>query len=319
MAEKGLTKATEYISLKQLPVIDERLREVKEKWELVAQDAETLVATDDNFKEVKAMRANMRKEFSDVDSVYKKIKKAYMEPWEALDKTYRECIKDPFDRADASLKGKIDSISAERIAQKTDELFKYYEEYRQSLGLDAELAKASRAGIKIGLSDSMKSLKDQAKKFLDGIDSDIKMIDTLEDRDEIYVEYRMSLNVSDAVTKVNERHRLAEEQRRRREAEEAERANAEKARAAVEALVGDDGENATVGECVVEKEEDEPLVAPTAKAPAEDQEAVSDEIHVSAVKVYSTAFRVSGTLDMLRKLKAFLEDGGYQYESLKEE
>jgi len=307
MSNKELATVGEYITLKQLPVIDERLREVKDKWELTAQDAESLVATDENFKEVKAIRANIRKEYAEVESIYKRIKKAYMEPWDALDKTYRECIKEPFDRADASLKKKVDEISDERIIQKKKELFKYYDEYRQSLGLDAELAKPDRSGIKVGLSDSMKSLKDRAKAFLDGIDSDIKMIDTLEDRDEIYVEYRMSLNVTDAVTRVNERHRLAEEQKLKREAEEAKREAYQKAREAVEGPP----EEVYVAQEEAE-EEDEPLTAPTAEATQEAQEKPAE-------KTYVTAFRVAGTLEMLKELKAFLEDGGYQYESLKEE
>lgn len=305
-----LINAGEYIVLKQLPVIDERLREVKEKWELIAHDAETLVATDENFKEVKAMRASMRKEFSAVDSAYKQIKKSYMEPWEALDKTYKECIKEPYERADASLKSKVDAIADERIIQKKKELFKYYEEYRQSLGLDAEIARPDRSGIKVGLSDTMKSLKEQAKEFLDGIDSDIKMIDTLEDRDEIYVEYRMSLNVTDAVTKVNERHKAAEELKRRREAELAEQEARQKANEIAER--SSEGSYETQEEA---QKEEEVLGAPEAKVAPETQETVT----AAQDKVYVTAFRVAGTLDMLKELKAFLENGGYQYESLKEE
>lgn len=313
MENKNLVAVGEYITLKQLPVIDERLREVKEKWELVAKDAETLVATDENFKEVKSMRANIRKEYAELDSAYKKIKKAYMEPWDALDRTYKECIKDPYERADASLKSKVDSISDERILQKKKELFSYYEEYRQSLGLDANIANAERSGIKVGLSDSMKSLKDRARAFLDGIDSDIKMIDTLEDRDEIYVEYRMSLNVTDAVTKVNERHRLADEERRRREAELFKQEERRKAREIAEAT-GEPVEDQYSGSDGA-VEEDEPLQAPVAESFAED----ASEATGTKEKVYVTAFRVSGTLGMLKELKAFLENGGYQYESLKEE
>ena len=62
-------------------------------------------------------------------------------------------------------------------------------------------------------------------------------------------------------------------------------------------------------------EEDEPLQAPAAESFTED----ASEATGTKEKVYVTAFRVSGTLGMLKELKAFLENGGYQYESLKEE
>ena len=33
-------------------------------------------------------------------------------------------------------------------------------------------------------------------------------------------------------------------------------------------------------------------------------------------KIYETTFRVRGTVEMLRALKRYLEEGGYQYESV---
>ena len=308
MAEQSLATVGEYISLRQLPVIDERLRELKDKWLQKAADAKSLAATDENLKEVKALRADMRKEYAEVDSVFKQIKKVYMGPWEELEKTYRECVKGPFEEADAAYKGAVDDITAERVKKLKKDLFKYFEEYRESLGLDSKIADPNKSGIKVNSSDTLASLKKRAKEFLDGIDSDLRMIDTLEDRDEIMVEYRESLNVSDAVTKVNARHKAAEELRIAREQEEAERAEAEAARLAAEALASD-GINTDVSDV---EEEAEVLTPPIAEAIPEEQPAVQ----TASDKVYFTAFRVSGTIEMLKELKAFLVNGGYQFESI---
>ena len=49
----------------------------------------------------------------------------------------------------------------------------YFEEYRDSLGIPADLVSYDRAGIVVTLSASAKSLKTQAKDFLDRIGSDL--------------------------------------------------------------------------------------------------------------------------------------------------
>lgn len=289
--EEGLVKVDEIISLEQLPVISERLHEVKEKWQGIAEYAESLAVTDDDFKEAKRIRADIRKEFSEIDGAYKRIKKAYMQPWEVLDATYRECVKEPFERSDASLKSKVEEIANGRKIAMEEQLLKYYEEYRQSLGLDSAIAGYLRSGIEIGLSDSMRSLKKRAKEFLDGVDKDLKMIDTLENRDEVYVEYRMSLDVADAVRIVNERHRQAEEARRQRESEEESKKIREQKEAEIDRVIEEQND-------VIEA----PVVVVVSEEPDE--------------KVFCVAFKVLGTLGMLKELKAFLVDNGYQFENL---
>lgn len=287
--EESLVKVDEIISLEQLPVISERLHEVKEKWEGIAKYAESLAVTDEDFKEAKKIRADIRKEFAEIDGAYKRIKKAYMQPWEVLDATYRECVKEPFERSDSSLKSKVEEIANNRKIAMENQLLNYFEEYRQSLGLDSSIAGYMRSGIEIGLSDSMKSLKKRAKDFLDGIDRDLKMIDTLENRDEVYVEYRMSLDVVNAVRIVNDRHRQAEEARRLRESEEESKKIREQKEAEINQVIEEEVLNAPVVEDVQEEPEE---------------------------KMLCTAFRVYGTLGMLKELKAFLVDNGYQFENL---
>ena len=53
-------------------------------------------------------------------------------------------------------------------------------------------------------------MKKQAKAFVEKIHNDLQLIDTQEHRDEILVEYKESLNVSDAILKVTNRHKELE-------------------------------------------------------------------------------------------------------------
>lgn len=53
-----------------------------------------------------------------------------------------------------------------------------------------------QANIGITLSASLKSLKEQAKNFADRISDDLMLIQTQENKAEILVEYKNTLNVS---------------------------------------------------------------------------------------------------------------------------
>ena len=71
------------------------------------------------------------------------------------------------------------------------------------------------AGINVTLSASIKSLKEQAKSFIDRITDDLALIDTQEHKAEIMVEYKKTLNCSQAITTVTSRLKAIEEQKQR--------------------------------------------------------------------------------------------------------
>ena len=132
-------------------------------------------------------------------------------------------------------------------------------------------------------------LKEQAKDFIDRIESDLKLIETFTDlKAEILVEYKKSLNVSDAITGVKARAKAVQEEQAR-QAAEAEKRAAEAQR--VEAI------KAAIPE------------APAAvEAPTEQTAAPAPE------KKYCIRFTVKGTKEQLIALKKFLNEGEYEYE-----
>lgn len=307
MEEKNLIAVGEYITLKQLPVIEDTLAELHTELQDELNVVKSLAPTEENYKELKKVRADWNKKIDVLEKLRKKIKAEIEAPYKQFEKgPYAALITEMRD-AVGTLDDGIKDVENVLKTDKKKKLFEYYEQYRQSLGLDANLADARRSNITVGLSDTLKSLKMQAKEYLDRIDGDLKMIDTLEDRDEIYVEYRQRLNVTEAVRIVNERHRMAEEERRRREAEEDARKAREEHEAEVDAAIAQNEAVLSV------QQEDEGLSAPVAQIAPEEPETAPEE------KIYVTAFRVAGTLGMLKELKAFLENNGYRYESLKGE
>lgn len=91
----------------QLPVIEEHLRSRKEQTEQRVAEAMSLVCTDETLTSVKNIRAEMNREFADAETQRKAIKAAIMEKYDSFEAVYRECIADPYKRADADLKAKM--------------------------------------------------------------------------------------------------------------------------------------------------------------------------------------------------------------------
>ena len=278
----------EIIVVRQLPEIEEHLQTIKAAVTQKVNDALSLVCTEDTVKSVKAVRADLNKDLKDFEERRKAVKKAIMSPYEQFEAVYKECISDTYKRADIELKAKIDSVENELKKAKRTEVEAYFEECSKSVGVD--FVKLSDLNLNITLSASVKALKRQVKEYFDKVIQDLALIATLEHTTEILVEYRKTLDVSDAVLTVQERHKaIAEQEKRNAEAS----VIAEKQAETVEKVEKAVRESATEEISAPEVEE----------APPEGNE-----------PVYEATFRVTGTLAQLKALKKFLNDGGYQYE-----
>ena len=283
-----MSNTAELIRLVQLPEIEEHLQSIKIAITQKVNDALSLVCTEDTVKSVKAVRADLNKDLKDFEERRKAVKKAIMSPYEQFEAVYKECISDTYKKADIELKAKIDSVENELKEAKRTEVEAYFEECSKSVGVD--FVRLSDLNLNITLSASVKSLKRQVKEYFDKVIQDLALIATLEHTTEILVEYRKTLDVSDAVLTVQERHKaIAEQEKRNAEAS----IIAEKQAETVEKV------EKAVRESVTEE-----ISAPEVEeAPPEGNE-----------PVYEATFRVTGTLAQLKALKKFLKDGGYQYE-----
>lgn len=272
------------IQVKQLPIIVEQLHEVKAEVTAKVEQALSLVCTEDTVKDVKKVRSELNKELKDYEERRKAVKKAIMTPYEQFETVYKDCISDTYKKADTELKGKIDSVENELKEQKKAEVKGYFDEYLTATGID--FVTFENANINVTLSASMKSLKEQAKAFVDKIVDDLNVINTQEHKDDILYEYKASLNVSAAITTVTNRYKAIEAAKAREEERKArEQAEAEAA-AKVESVV-------------------ESVVPPTVEPIA---------LPVEEEKIYTLKFTVRGTMPRLKALKEFLNNGGYDYE-----
>lgn len=268
----------EIIVVKQLPIIQEQLQQIKADVTTRVETALSLVCTEDTVKSIKDERAKLNKEYKYWEDKRKEVKKAVLSPYEQFEDIYKSCVSDIFKKADIELKTKIDSVENELKAKKRTEVFTYFEELCEANSLD--FITFERANINVTLSASLKSLKEQAKTFIDRICDDLKLIETQEHKDEILYEYKQSLNVSAAITSVADRYKAIEAEKAKEEERKAKEEAAQKAVEKVEKVV-------------------ETLTPPKVE---------------EAEPILTVQFTVKGTRTQLKALKEFLNNGGYDYE-----
>lgn len=286
----------ELIVVRQLPIIEEKLREVKQAIERRVSDALSLECTEETYKEVKKIRADLNKEFAVLEENRKTVKQAILKPYNDFEALYKECASDCYKNADSELKRRIEEVESGLKQQRRDKVGAYFDEYAISLGLESGFVSLDNAPINITLSQSFKSCQTQVRAFLDDIAKNVDLIEKLPDRDEVMALYKKDYNLTNALAAVEARRRAIEDEKKKREAQAAEKA----AREAAAQRTANILEEQTVIPFA------EPAIEPTAPPVA---------IPV-AEKKFSTSFCVTGTLEQLKALKEFLTDGGYTYEQL---
>lgn len=286
------------IIIEQLPVISEKLAEIKEAVKNKVAVATALVCTEDTVKEVKKARAELNSEFKAWESKRLEVKKAIMTPYEQFEAVYKDCISDTYKVADKDLKIKIDSVESELKTKKATEVKEYFTEYLASKEID--FVTYEQANVNVTMSASLKSLKEQAKTFIDRIADDLALIKTQEHKAEILVEYKRTLNVSNAITSATARLRAIEEEKKRQEEAAIRKAEEEKRIAEIKAMQAT--QKATA-----------PVATPIT-APVEEKKAEPEKPAKSMDDVLTLSFKVTDSRRKLIELKKFLDNGGYHYE-----
>ena len=159
------------IVVKQLPQIEEHLKELSLEVEQKVENAKSLVCTEENVTTIKQIRASLNKEFKEVENQRKIVKEQILAPYMQFEEIYKMYISDKYKSADNDLKVKIDSTENELKNIKEQEIKDYFEEYKKANNID--FVTYSQARINVTLSASRKSLKEQAIQFIDKIVDDL--------------------------------------------------------------------------------------------------------------------------------------------------
>lgn len=271
----------ELIVIKQLPVIEEKLKQLSEDISEKVESAKALVCTEENVKTIKQVRANLNKEFIQVENQRKAVKEQILESYMKFEKIYKEYISDKYKSADEDLKIKINTVENELKVQKEQEIKNYFEELKTANNID--FVTYGQAKINVTLTASKKSLKEQVDSFINKILDDLKLIETQDNKAEILVEYKKDLNVSRAITEVvNRKEELLKIQQHQIDRNLQEEKN--RIQENLNNLASDNTDNQ-----------------------------IQQEVQTQE-KIYKITFTVTGTAVRLKQLKDYMLREGYQYE-----
>lgn len=198
----------EIVKIEQMPKVFSQLEKIGKFIDEQIKDIDKLECTEENKQEVKKRRAEINNTLKLLDDRRKEIKATLLEPYDIFNNKYEEECKNKLLNASDVLKTKIDTIENTQKQEKENELREFVEEHCKANNVHIDFEKL---GLNITLSASIKSLKEQAKTFIEKVASELKLIEQEEYCDEILYEYNKTLDYVDSKTKVIERHKELQE------------------------------------------------------------------------------------------------------------
>lgn len=265
----------ELIVVEQLPIIKYKLEQLSKEIKEKVDRANSLVVNDDTVKEVKQVRANLNKEFNELEEQRKKVKSAIMAKYDEFNEIYVENVSNLYKDADVQLKEKIDNVENQLKQEKIEELELFARQHFEFNNID-DIVNFDDIGLNITLSASMKSLKDQVLAFVEKVVNDLKLIELEEYKDEIMVEYKNTKDFTNSKLTVINRHKQLDELKKRQEE--------------IQLQINEDAE-------IVEKVEE--ITTP--------KEIIEDE------EIISVSFTITDTKEKIIKVREFMKEEGINY------
>lgn len=264
------------IQCTQPPVIFENLHSVSRELETICQTVSTMPKSEASLKQVRDLRAAVRKRFELLEDQRKAVKKAVLEPYQRAMETYTAFVSDPFRQADNYLKAWVDDYQI-GIKQSCEQLLRdYFNELCAHYGID--FLEFEDCGVTVDMATARQKepakAMDKISDYVDSVHRSILAIQSLPDAEEILSVYKQCKDSAKAITIVEDRHKSILEAREylRQCKEAADRKNAQTAQLICAA----------------------PELSP---------------------EICTVTFRASGTLEALRQMKAFAQSLGITLES----
>lgn len=181
----------ELIKVEQLPKIYQQLDTIGELVLEKLKGLNEVQCNEENKQEAKNYKAYLNKIKTELENKRKEIKKQINEPYEQFNAYYEEKVKTVLDNGINQLTEKINEIENKQIEEKRTEIEDFFQEYREFYHLESIIDSIDTVPIKINLSNSTKSLKEETQAFLSKISEEVKVISQESNyRDEILLEYK---------------------------------------------------------------------------------------------------------------------------------
>ena len=209
----------EIVKIEQMPIVFEQLEKIGALIEKSTKDLDKLECTEENKQEVKKRRTEINNTLKVLEDRRKEIKTKLLEPYETFNEKYENECKDKLLNASELLKSKIDTIESRQLLEKENELRDFANQHIKVNNLNC--ITFDDIPINITLSASMKSLKEEIKRFIEEVSNDIELIKMEEYRDEILELYLNNeytgFDFSKSKLEVINRHKRIEELQKQQE------------------------------------------------------------------------------------------------------
>lgn len=173
----------------------------------------TVEVTEETIKTNKKLVAEVRKEADKLDDVRKKVKSEINQPYVEFEKLVKEIIT-TVKQGEDLIRQQVREFEEKERQAKYDELMKiielrlnHYTLIRQA-NINIDLILEPKL---LNKSVSMNKAEEQIVDKLENIDKSIRSLQTMEHADELVYEYSSNLDMNQAITTVNNRHKALEQ------------------------------------------------------------------------------------------------------------
>ena len=270
----------EIIVIEQLPQLFYKLEKVGEYLDEELSSIKDIVVSEERKQEVKKVRTNINNILKQFEDKRKEVKAKCLEEYNLFEEKYEQEVKGKLTTASEELKVKIDLIEVKQVEEKTCNVFDFIEEHLKANHLENVINSTQVkdfAGLKINLSTSEKSLKENALAFIERVANEVKLIEMEETPSNLLYEYKQNgFDLTKAKLTLIERQKQIEELAKQRE---------------------------EVQEVIKEEVKVEEVVE-TITAP---KEIIEEE------EMLECQFQVRGTLTQIKAIKNYLNELGVEY------
>lgn len=200
--------------IKGISTIENNINKAKEYAINLRDYYSNITFTEEEKKQAEEEKAEINKQKKIVEDFRKKIVAEFNKPIEDFEKTAKETekiLKETYDFINEQVKV-FDLAELEKVKEKVES---YFNEYAISKDIDFIKLKDMNLSITKGLVTATGNLSkkaiEQINLFIDSVRKDLDLINTLEFKEEILIEFKKTLQCGSSIMLVQERHKQLEE------------------------------------------------------------------------------------------------------------
>lgn len=200
--------------------IEDNIKKVKEYAIKVKEYYTGVVFTAVTKKDAEKEKADINKFKKQVEDFRKQIVAKYNEPIKLFEDTAKETeklLKETYNLINVQVKA-FDDEQLEKVREKIES---YFNEYAQSKNIDfvnfSQMNISVTKGLLTSTGNLTKKVQNQINEFVDRCAKDVDLINTLEHKEEILIEYKKNLKSAESIALVMDRYKQLEEMKQEKE------------------------------------------------------------------------------------------------------